>query len=162
MCNKQKSFILLKKLFIAYFLHYKISPNNVSENTIKGLWLTCRKPQLLYFISSKWAVSLLSDHLFSFAKLHILIINNNARYVNYDKILRNNIFFDMFLGKNTKIYGIAKTNPLLYRSIHSEAKQLLKRTNLKKIRWIIMYVVGRILGSIFKISTFAVHNSYYF
>ena len=32
----------------------------------------------------------------------------------------------------------------------------------KKIRWIIMYVVGRILGSIFKISTFAMHNSYYF
>ena len=55
----------------------------------------------------------------------------------------------MFWGKNTKIYGIAKTNPLLYRSIHSEAKQLLKWTNLKKIRWIIMYVVGRILGSIF-------------
>jgi len=39
----------------------------------------------------------------------------------------------MFWGKNTKIHGIAKTNPLLYRSIHSEAKQLLKRTNLKKI-----------------------------
>lgn len=68
----------------------------------------------------------------------------------------------MFWGKNTKIYGISKTNPLLYRSIHSEAKQLLERTNLKKIRWIIMYVVGRILGSIFKISTFAMHNSYYF
>lgn len=68
----------------------------------------------------------------------------------------------MFWGKNTKIHGIAKTNPLLYRSIHSEAKQLLKWTNLKKIRWIIMYVVGRILGSIFKISTFAMHNSYYF
>lgn len=59
MRNKQKSFILRKKLFIAYFLHYKISPNNVSENTIKGLWLTYRKPQLLYFISSKWVVSLL-------------------------------------------------------------------------------------------------------
>ena len=68
----------------------------------------------------------------------------------------------MFWGKNTKIYGIAKTNPLLYRSIHSEAKQLLKRTILNKLRWIIMYVIGRILGSIFKISTFAVHNSYYF
>lgn len=68
----------------------------------------------------------------------------------------------MFWGKNTKIHGTAKTNPLLYRSIHSETKQLLKRTNLKKIRWIIMYVVGRILGSIFKISTFAMHNSYYF
>lgn len=68
----------------------------------------------------------------------------------------------MFWGKNTKIHGIAKTNPLLYRSIHSEAQQQLKRTNLKKIRWIIMYVVGRILGSIFKISTFAMHNSYYF
>ena len=38
----------------------------------------------------------------------------------------------MFWGKNTKIHGIAKTNPLLYRSIHSEAKQLLKRANLKK------------------------------
>ena len=49
MCNKQKSFILLKKLFIAYFLHYKIPSNNVSENTIKGLWLTCRKPQTLVF-----------------------------------------------------------------------------------------------------------------
>ena len=71
MRNKQKSFILLKKLFIAYFLHYKIPSNNVSENTIKGLWLTYRKPQLLYFISSKWVVSLLSDYLFSFAKLHI-------------------------------------------------------------------------------------------
>ena len=162
MCNKQKSFILLKKLFIAYFLHYKIPSNNVSEYTIKGLWSTYRKPRLLYFILSKWAVSLLSDHLFSFAKLHILIINNNERYVNYDKIFMNNIFIDMFWGKNTKIHGIAKTNPLLYRSIHSEAKQLLKRTNLKKIRWIIMYVVGWILGSIFKISTFAMHNSYYF
>lgn len=68
----------------------------------------------------------------------------------------------MFWGKNTKIHGIPKTNPLLYRSIHSEAKQLLKRTILNKLRWIIMYVIGRILGSIFKISTFAVHNSYYF
>ena len=68
----------------------------------------------------------------------------------------------MFWGKNTKKHGIAKTNPLLYKSIHSEAKQLLKRTILNKLRWIIMYVVGRILGSIFKISTFAMHNSYYF
>ena len=68
----------------------------------------------------------------------------------------------MFWGKNTKIHGIAKTNPLLYRSIHSEAKQLLKTDKFEKIRWIIMYVVGRILGSIFKISTFAMHNSYYF
>ena len=59
MCNKQKSFILLKKLFIAYYLHNKISLNNVSENTIKGLWSTYRKPQLLYFISSKWVVSIL-------------------------------------------------------------------------------------------------------
>ena len=161
MRNKQKSFILRKKLFIAYFLHYKISPNNVSENTIKGLWLTYRKPQLLYFISSKRVVSLLWSSVF-ICKDTYLIINNNVWYVNYDKIFKNNIFIDMFWGKNTKIHGIAKTNPLLYRSIHSEAKQLLKRTNLKKTRWIIMYVVGRILGSIFKISTFAMHNSYYF
>lgn len=68
----------------------------------------------------------------------------------------------MFWGKNTKNYGITKTNPLLYKSIHSEGKQLLKRTNLNKLRWIIMYVAGRILSSIFKISTFAMHNSYYF
>lgn len=68
----------------------------------------------------------------------------------------------MFWGKNTKIHGIAKTNPLLYRSIHSERKYLLKRLYLSKFRWIIMDVVGRILISIFKISTFAVHNSYYF
>lgn len=41
-------------------------------------------------------------------------------------------------------------------------KTTAKTDKFEKIRWIIMDVVGRILISIFKISTFAVHNSYYF
>ena len=41
-------------------------------------------------------------------------------------------------------------------------KTTAKTEKFEKIRWIIMYVIGRILSSIFKISTFAMHNSYYF
>ena len=67
-----------------------------------------------------------------------------------------------FGAKIHKFMVLLKTNPLLYRFIHSEEKQLQKRTILNKLRWIIMYVIGRILSSIFKISTFAMHNSYYF
>lgn len=46
--------------------------------------------------------------------------------------------------------------------LSTQRKTTAKTDKFEKIRWIIMYVVGRILGSIFKISTFAMHNSYYF
>ena len=69
----------------------------------------------------------------------------------------------MFLGKNTLIYGITKDKSTTLQIYPLRGKTTAKTDKFeKKIRWIIMYVVGRILGSIFKISTFAMHNSYYF